>query len=605
MSHNSRLSGNLREMHRLIKLFPSEFDAKYGVHGGSGQQLIYDYSELDKKVEENFNELLRESETGQYTRQVDIPWKSAQQVRIHFFWGDRGQGKSSAMEKTAEDYYNEGLNIWHLWGARSYENLFWAVNMNCRKKYGEEALKQFTDEQRSQLEGRLHCDCHKAFPIMWIVPNYIDFDRDSLDRFNGRIWKDWDEYLEAVRNGWVSPDITREEKEKIMAGKMRKPDYLQPEKDMIKIAFIPIPKNIESQYSFKKAFVKAVLEARLERRVVVMNPQIFDGETDKFKVIAEIFRIMPNIAEEYFNELSALDVAQMRGIPIAPPRSEWTPQELSWGKILVVINELRTVAPNNKYSPQKGSSDSKRPIVDVIPELRHLRVWFMGDLQNPDDLNSSVRPQANNVVIKSATKDLLGQEWNSFFAQIEALRTKLFAQWGYENVKEKDDEKRVPLAVINMVNSRFPRIEELPKNKGYVVYRNGEFLLKTFDFPSFHHKKEGEKFRELTKIKWTVNEKKLGRGIGDTTENIENAKVNSKKENNTKALEKAIELYKEFGDWNKIPAELRKLEQTGGIPATENSSLTGKALSNKINRNEDLKKKLAKIKELIKIEKTV
>ena len=29
----------------------------------------------------------------------------------------------------------EGINILHLWFVRSFENLFWGINLNCKEKY--------------------------------------------------------------------------------------------------------------------------------------------------------------------------------------------------------------------------------------------------------------------------------------------------------------------------------------------------------------------------------------------------------------------------------------------------------------------------------------
>src|SRR5579872_2029343 len=92
-------------------------------------------TEFDEQISNNYQELWDASVPNHSVRQVDQPWKSAKKVRVHFFWGDRGSGKSNAMESTAEEYYNEGLNVWHIWGARSYENLFWAVNRNCERKW--------------------------------------------------------------------------------------------------------------------------------------------------------------------------------------------------------------------------------------------------------------------------------------------------------------------------------------------------------------------------------------------------------------------------------------------------------------------------------------
>lgn len=564
----------------------------------------YDFFEMGSKNErcsphqenqnqsELYHELLNSSVSNKHVSNLDVPWMSAKQVRLHFFWGDRGAAKTTSMEQTAELYYNEGLNIWHLWGARSFENLFWAINMNCREKWKQE--DSLPEEMKINLENRLHCNCHKAYPISWIVPNYTQIDKDSLDRFNGLNWKSIKEYRYAVSRGIIGPDISKEDRIKLHAGKLKKPDFLLPDKETIKVGYIPIPEGKEGRHSFDREFIKIILQARIEHRVVVMNPQIFLGDTDKFKVIGRIIELIPNIADEHFIELTEEQVGKMRGLDNPIPRSRWTKWELGWDKICLVMSELRTVAPNNKYSPQRGSTDSKRPIVDIIPELRHVRVWFMGDLQNPDDLNSSVRPQSDNVVIKKATRELLGNEWTWFFHKIDEKREKVFHRYSFI-VKSKEDERFVPPEYVAIVNKICPRIEELPKNKGYVVFRNGEYFLETFDFPSFHHKTEEEKFVAITGIKWTTSKKKQEESEYDKKLRP-NGKLTRKQKNDIRnmVLRRAVD-HKNLGiDYNEVVKKLKDDVQNSLIPSTGLENKTGKYISNLINANLDLKSLLKK-----------
>ena len=56
-------------------------------------------------------------------------------------------------------------------------------------------MLELTTKGISFLKGNeLHCKCSKAYPIVWLVPDYIEVNQESLDRFNGAIWKDFDEY---------------------------------------------------------------------------------------------------------------------------------------------------------------------------------------------------------------------------------------------------------------------------------------------------------------------------------------------------------------------------------------------------------------------------
>ena len=62
-------------------------------------------------------------------------WLTLDEPQVILFQGMRGSGKGVSVESTAEKLYREGFNIWHLWSARSFENLYWSVNENCREKY--------------------------------------------------------------------------------------------------------------------------------------------------------------------------------------------------------------------------------------------------------------------------------------------------------------------------------------------------------------------------------------------------------------------------------------------------------------------------------------
>lgn len=584
MSYNSILSSKLQEMQRLLKLFPSEFSAKYGVHGAS--QMAD--PEFDVEVSQEFKMLMDESTSAQYESQVGKPWKSAKNVKGHFYWGDRDSGKTTGMERTAEDYYHQGLNIWHIWGARSYENWFWPINMNCRAKW--QKTRDMPDKLQALLKGRLHCDCHEAIPEVLVFPDYKEVDKWSVLRFNGRVWKSVQEYRDAVQQGLMPFEITKEDRKLLHEGKLYKPDFMQPEIDLIKIAYVTIPKGVETSETFKKQWIKIILEARKEGRVVGVTPQIFEGDKDKFLVVGKIFELIPDIADEYFQKLTPEQVGQMRGVDHPVPEEgtatdkPWTPREKSWNKILIVANELGTIAPNNKYSRQVESKNAKRPIVDMIPELRHMGsgVWFLGDLQNPDDLNSSVRPQANNVIVKRATKELLGAEFEPFFRKIAEVRYNEFLKFGFE-VTTPEDERFVPTEVRNYVNSKIPRIEELPKNKGYVLFRNGEYFLETFDMPTFHHRKEGESFRGITGITWTINKKKLEETQGSADK--KDAKGGGKKEkaeNEMKVLKLAVQLKKQDKDWQEVLDELRIQQKDGKIPVTKITNLTHQSISNKV-----------------------
>lgn len=589
------------QQHSVKKLIEILEDIKYPEQFAKAKQNLSLMDGSQKHQQDIDGEWISINKIKKIGRQQVCGWKTLPSHEIISYNGlkTHNSGKTTGMEETAEDYYNQGLNIWHIWGARSYENWFWSVNLNCRAKW--QNTRNMPEEMQEQLDGRIHCDCHRAIPSVLIFPDYKDVDKWSVLRFNGRVWKSIQEYSDAVQAGLMPFEITPENRKLLHEGKLYKPDFLQPEIDLIKIAYVTIPKGVESSEIFKKQWIKIVLDARTEARVIGLTPQIFEGDKDKFLVVGEIFKLIPDIADEYFQKLTPEQVGKMRGVghPIPEEGTDtdrpWTPREKGWNKFVVIANELGTIAPNNKYSRQVESKNAKRPIVDMIPELRHMGsgVWFLGDLQNPDDLNSSVRPQANNVIVKRATKELLGTEFEPFFRKVEEVRYREFLKFGFE-VKAVEDERFVPIEVKNYVNSKHPRIEELPSNKGYVVFRNGEYFLETFKMPSFHHRKEGESFRQLTGITWSINKKKLEETQGEgTKKDAKGGGRKEKQENEFKVLKVAVQLKKSGMDYNDVLVELRKREslneKDGGIPKTTITSLTDKTLSNKIRKIEEFR----------------
>jgi len=379
----------------------------------------------------------------------DGKWLDFDEPQVILVQGSRGSGKGVAVDAIAEKLYKEGHLILHIWGARSFENVYWAINKNCGKHYQKmkkllegftvekTTMKQwakqngFSDDEREYylqlminsglitisgekkysiaesgfewLKGfSLHCKCNKAYPILWIVPDYIDIDQESLDRFNGGYWKDFEEYSRCLK------EITPEEKELLNQGKLKKPECFQPE-PLIKVRQITIPTSQQRKEVFRVQFTEIVIDARKEHRVVVMNPAIYEGSSDKFEVFTEIFRMIPFLMNKsgHFTPLTESDVGKAR--------KYWTKKQKSWHKVSIIINELRSVAPSSKMHGEKSVSPSKKAIFDYIPEARHYKTWFVGDYQNPEDLYAGVRYQANLTIIKQASRNILGDKWTWLF----------------------------------------------------------------------------------------------------------------------------------------------------------------------------------------------
>jgi hypothetical protein len=537
------------------------------------------------------------------------PWLSSEEPQVLLFQGMRGSGKGVSVDQTAEWLYNQGLTILHIWGARSLENLFWSVNLNCKEKYEkllnkpkfivskffeksggsleerclENNLNPFTSVEdyeseiqtsiemgfiREDNEGKfelldkgydlhdgnlLHCKCHKAYPILLIVPNYIEFEQETLDRFNGVYWKDLEEYKK------YRIDITSEEKKLLQEGRLKKPKGMV--RELIKVRHITPPTTSKRRDTFQVEFESIVLEAREDRRVVVMNPALFEFALEKFETLAEMVKSLKYLMNTsgHFMPLTEDKVGKAR--------KYWTRKQKSWHKLAIVINEVRSVAPSSKLSGEKEAGKSKRAIYDFIPEARHMKTWFIADYQNPEDLFSGIRYQANNIIIKRASMNILGGDWTWLFEKVKNDRLGLFRRMG-EYVEKYEEMfyhlKSMPL-LKKELDYRRPLVDELPSNKGYVTFPNNEVKLVKFDLPSFHHKTSLEDFKQITGIRWSVNLDKTKTKEEGETEDTETKKVNKKFLKDI--VEKIIFLKEEEKkSFKKIRSELIEMEKEGVFP---------------------------------------
>lgn len=534
-----------------------------------------------------------------------INWLNYEEPQVILFQGGRGGGKGVSVERTAERLYNQGFNVWHIWSARSFENLFWAINQNCKDKYSKmkciadsflindkktivqrcmdsrkfeskNEFKEYFDfmvnhdiikihgdgsgellEDGIKLSNNeyLHCKCSKAYPVLWFVPNYIEFDQGSIDRFNGQCWNSLEEYSKYFK------EISTEERRLLSEGKLKKPKNMT-QNELIKIHQFTTPTTKARKEQFKDDFLKAVLQAREERRVLVISPAIFEGQLDKFETIAEIFKMIKWImnASGHFMELKESEHGS---------KKNWTKKMKGWHKVAIVINELRSVSPSSKMHGEKGASSSKKAIFDYIPEARHFKTWFLGDYQNPSDLFDGVRHQANLVIIKRASKNILGGDWQWLFDKVIKDR------FGFIKGKFRKNIERVEQ--VFFYESKSPRIKEynddrrpfignLPDNTGYVTWPNNEIKKVKFDMPSFHHKQSMDDFKRITGIDWTINtELKPKENIG-TKEDIKQTSK-EKKAQKEDLMQRINHMHvTEKKQFKVIKEEVAELEAKGIIP---------------------------------------
>lgn len=440
------------------------------------------------------------------------PWLSTKEPQVILVQGMRGAGKGVTVDNIAEKLYTEGFLILHIWAARSFENLYWAICKNCNIKY-DQWKKEYEANYRienpnfkDKISFGLHCKCHKAYPILWVVPDYIKIVQETLDRFNGAYWSGIEEFNTSYWNGENlrnSHELLPNQRKILSEGNLKKPVNLI-HNPLIVVRQITTPTSAQRREIFCEQFTNIVLEAREQHRIVVMNPAIFEGQVDKFETLTEIIRMIPNLMNKsgHFKPLTEKQVGK--------PRSEWTKWERSYHKVAIVINELRSVAPSNRLSGESKASATKKAIYDFIPEARHNKAWFVGDYQNPDDLFAGVRYQANIVIIKRASKLILGNDWEWLYKKID------FNREGMIKYRFHGEGANDPL-IKRCLDYARPRVDDLPDNKGYVTFVNGEIKLETFEMPGFHHKTSMDDFKADTGIDWTVTYEKKPNEVSEST----------------------------------------------------------------------------------------
>ncbi|MBL7002270.1 MAG: hypothetical protein ISR80_05915 [Nitrosopumilus sp.] len=555
------------------------------------------------------------SKTNVVKKLSSSKWLDFEEPQVILYQGMRNSGKGVAVDATAEKLYNEGLLILHLWGARSFENLYWAINKNCGEHFdkmksvlnyyfdrkiqptkipehdkyqgiledskfikfymkGNQKVVEATEKGISLFQGNeLHCKCSKAYPIVWLVPDYIEVDQESLDRFNDAYWHDFEEYKQ------YNSDITIEEKQLLLDGKLLKPEYLRP-KALIKVRQFTTPSSANRTEIFKNEFTKIILDARKESRIVVMNPAIFEGQVDKFETLTAIIKMIQFLMNKsgHFTPLKESDVGK--------ERKYWTKKQKSHHKIAIVINELRSVAPSSKLSGEAKAGLSKKAIFDFIPEARHFKTWFLGDYQNPQDLYDGVRHQANLVIIKRASRNILGDDWRWLFDKVEKDRLGFAKRFGgfakqIENIGQlKFYESKSP-RLKKYLDDRRPAPDNLPDNVGYVTYVNNEFRRETIGMPKFHHKQSTEDFINDTGIHWKTVENKKPTESKTLTKTEQKKSIQAKKQIKEDILKK-IEVWrvKEQKGWDIIKEELVEQEAQGVIQDMGFSNKTTAYLSN-------------------------
>lgn len=351
------------------------------VHIHSSPDEVLTFPKGSKEIIDKYKELVDESIPKYYVSNREKPRLTGNKIEFVLNIGMRGSGKTYSIEQDMETLYKKGITCLYLWGARSNENVCIAVNRRCKERWENEISDLQSLYCRSNIKQRkgildllatmktsLHCNCHKAYPINWLVPSYWEFK--GVWEYNN-CWSGKDEYMSALRNKWITKEyyeLTLKERDLLDQRKLPKPKYLI-KTDLIRICPFTVPVNAKTGEEFNQQFVRYLLEARKEKRWLVMNPQMFINAKHKFATITYIIKHMQYWTEEFFQPNTELSVAKLRGQTKPVPKSDWSKYERHWHQLALAFSEMRTLAPTNKYSPETESSPAKRSIVDIAAEV--------------------------------------------------------------------------------------------------------------------------------------------------------------------------------------------------------------------------------------------
>jgi hypothetical protein len=537
----------------------------------------------------------------------DKDWINTDEPQVILYQGMRGGGKGVSVDYTAEKFYKEGMTVLHVWGARSFENLYWMINKNCGLHHGKLKIimksflesyynpiteinyKNFkinvklglkdisiknglTSEEYDEylqiaINGNLitsvsekkyritehglrlandiglYCKCHKAYPITLVVPNYIKFVDHTVDNFN----------LENSPS-WVDP---------IGIKRITKP--------LLKIRHIIPPTNTDKRKKFNDEMTDIILEARKESRIVVMNPSFFE-DSDKFDTLGAIIDMLPYMMN------SSGHFTPLNEKAIGKPKKYWTKKQKSHHKLAIIINEIKSVAPGaGMYSDRKAGT-TRRSVKDKITEMRHFKTWLCADFQNPSDIDGTLRVQSNFIVVKRSARDILGDSWKWLFDKIAIDRMNLVRHnlKGFEINRPEDAEKILRRKgskfrkLKKYVDDRRPLIEEMDTNVGYVTAQGMSVRRRSFPLPSFHHKTSLEDFKGDTGIEWVVDldDKQKENIIKDEMTKTDRKTGVQKKKELKETIMKRIHQMRTVGkkSFAEIKTELIVLQNEGIIP---------------------------------------
>lgn len=556
-------------------------------------------------------------------KQSTLPFRDFNTPRARIAIGIKRSGKGVTMDIDVYKYWSAYFTCVLLHAAGGFENLYSIVNKNCQLKFEtiKKILGVFVDKNESVITKQdvhenlvidnktlemylglmktsefvnfdsdkiqirrlgfdmyhgklLHCNCRSSVPIIWMIPDWIKPKQNTFDWFNGLVFKTWEEYHEAYLNlhvhEYLPPQFFTDPNYKKKP--IKKPDSLLKKiKPLIITRQFTTPITPSKVEIFRSQIRDIMLDARAEHRLLCHTPaaypQTHQGKVEMYTTDAEFINYLPDLVQQ--------DWAQLK---LEKPRSEYTLKEKSWHKIALFLGEVRELAPSAKLSGDPESSVSKRALYNFMPKSRHQHCWVFMDLQAASDMFTGVRQQNDIRIVKRSMRDILGDEFGWFYDTIYKRREAIIESKGFTI-------RSVPYEILEEINSFLPAVDEIPDNKGYVLFPNNEYKLIKFPMSIWHHKSDRDDFFNDTGLEYTISKEKeveLTKESGKKAVKIDR-KFSKKIQNDDWILMEQMKL--KGMKWPEIIITMRRKDKENGIEVDRFEATDEiKNISNQYNR---------------------
>ena len=417
--------------------------------------------------------------------------------QIVFCLAVRGEGKSTLIEVLGEKQFRRGYTLLDLHAPPNFENAFWCIpRFPDTDKDGkhdqtlfEMEMKKFRDAPSEYMKN------HESYPITILCSESFQWQQDSLDRFNDRMYNQ-DEFYEDNKD---NPD--------------RHFDLIYPQmkprnrwgKEMIRFVKIPNLKRSQDADENIKAYEiirDTILDCRKQRRIFVLNRQAFGNENQYFWTMELIMRKLADICEEHFIRLFPYDVG-------VKTEKEMTQFQRKWHRLTVIHRELSDLAPAKLKADKGGESTTvKKALLGFARLCRHWEIDWFADWQHQNSCEGSIRQQCDTWLYKKYNRSLGGDDAKVFFDKITWLRKRI--------LMKGNNSPRTKI----IADSWFPKVEELSKKYFYAKFLSDNIKLFRVPENRHQHKEPYMKLQHLTGIRmWHDIEKIPKTSGGDNRKN--------------------------------------------------------------------------------------